>query len=79
MVTRTSKLFDVGTLPELGTLPEKMHAWTLRNERLEIRRLHSEKRSFPCLNQVMTRSSSRIFYAGVNHNGIWAALGKPKT
>ena len=34
MVTRTSKLFDVGTLPELGTLPEKMNAWTLRNERL---------------------------------------------
>ena len=31
---RTSKIYDVGMLPELGTVPEKMYAWALRNDRL---------------------------------------------
>lgn len=32
MTNRTSKIYDVGSLPPVGTLPEKMHAWTLRQE-----------------------------------------------
>ncbi len=34
MIKRTNKLYDVGTLPELGVVPEKMHAWTIRTEKL---------------------------------------------
>lgn len=78
MVTRTSKLFDVGTLPELGTLPEKMHAWTLRNERLGDPATAFREEIVPVPEPGDDEIIVANFYAGVNHNGIWAALGKPK-
>ena len=34
MIKRTSKLYAPGTLPEVGTLPEMMYAWTIRCDRL---------------------------------------------
>lgn len=78
MVKRVDKLFEVGTLPELGTLPEKMYAWVLRNETL----------GEPCnafreeiVNVPHARKGEVIvanLYAGINYNGVWAALGKPK-
>lgn len=78
MAEHINKLFEVGELPELGVLPEKMHAWVLRNETLgepvtafreEIVRLPEVRRG-----EVIVAN----LYASVNYNGVWAALGKPK-
>ena len=78
MIKRTNKLYDVGTLPELGVVPEKMHAWTIRTERLgepkdafreEIIKVPDIKE-----NEVLIAN----LCASISYNGIWAALGKPK-
>lgn len=78
MTKRTSKIFDVGELPELGVLPEKMHAWTLRTENLgEPKDAFHEEIVYvpePGRNEVIVAN----LCASVNYNGVWAALGKPK-
>ena len=75
MIKRTNKLYDVGTLPELGVVPEKMHAWTIRTERLgepkdafreEIIKVPDIKE-----NEVLIAN----LCASISYNGIWAALG----
>ena len=78
MTNRTSKLYDVGTLPEIGTLPEKMHAWTLRNDRLGDPAAAFREEIVPVPSPGPDELIIANLYAGVNHNGIWAALGKPK-
>ena len=78
MTKRTDKLFDVGELPELGVLPERMHAWTLRTENLgePINAFREEIVPVPEPkdNEVIVAN----LCASVNYNGVWAALGKPK-
>ena len=70
-------LYEVGEIPPVGQVPKKMYAWAIRRER------HGEPEtamlsevvdvptldSHDCLVMVMA--------AGVNYNGVWAALGKP--
>lgn len=76
--TRTKPaIVPVGQLPELGVVPERMHAYAIRKERegepmtafvseeLPI----SEPRAGEVLVQVMA--------AGINYNGVWAGRGKP--
>ncbi len=70
-------LVPVGTLPSLGVVPRRMHAWVIRKAR------HGEPlASFqeevvdtpePGPNEVLVLSMA----AGVNYNGVWAGLGKP--
>ena len=70
-------LYDVGEMPPLGHLPEKMHAWAIRRER------HGEPdQAFqlevvdvvkPDSNEVVVL----VMAAGVNYNGVWAGLGVP--
>ena len=70
-------LYEVGEIPPVGHVPKKMYAWAIRRERhgdpdsamqvevVDVPRLDSHD----CLIMVMA--------AGVNYNGVWAALGKP--
>ena len=70
-------LYDVGEMPPLGHLPEKMHAWAIRRDR------HGEPdKSFlqevvpvkkPDSHEVVVL----VMAAGVNYNGVWAGLGIP--
>lgn len=74
----TDELYDIGTLPELGTLPRMMHAWTIREERMG-EPIHAFKEEIVPVpragkGQVIVANIS----AGMNYNGVWAALGKPK-
>lgn len=77
-MNRTDKIYDIGTLPELGTIPYQMHAWVIREETLgePIRSFHEEIVEVPTIgrDQVLVANMS----AGVNYNGVWAARGKPK-
>ena len=78
MIKRTSKLYAPGTLPEVGTLPEMMYAWTIRCDRLgepkDAFRQETVPVPLPRSGEVIVANVS----AGINYNGIWAATGKPK-
>jgi len=70
-------LYELGEIPPLGHVPKQMYAWAIRRERhgppeaamqmevVDVPKLESHE----VLVMVMA--------AGVNYNGIWAALGEP--
>lgn len=74
----TDKLYNVGTLPEIGTVPKKIHAWTIRTERLgDVNTAFQDEivdTPLPRAGEVLVA----VHAAGVNYNGIWAAKGEPK-
>lgn len=70
-------LYEIGEIPPLGHVPEKMYAWTIRRER------HGEPdKSFEVevVNTPKLDSHEVLVFvmaAGVNYNGVWAGLGTP--
>ena len=70
-------LYEIGEIPPLGHLPAKMYAWTIRQER------HGPPDSAMQVEVVPTWTIGEdevlilVMAAGVNYNGVWAALGKP--
>ncbi len=70
-------LYAVGEMPPLGHVPAQMHAWAIRRER------HGEPDSAMQLEIVDTPEPDShevlvlVMAAGVNYNGVWAALGIP--
>lgn len=70
-------LYEVGEIPPMGHVPEKMYAWTIRRERhgepdkaFEVEVVDVVK---PDSNEVLVF----VMAAGVNYNGVWAGLGVP--
>jgi crotonyl-CoA carboxylase/reductase len=72
-------LYAVGEIPPLGHVPEKMHAWVIRQDR------HGPPEKSMQLEVVPTWPIGEedvlvlVMAAGVNYNGIWAGLGQPIT
>ncbi len=70
-------LYEIGEIPPLGHVPARMHAWVLRRER------HGEPDKAMQLEVVDTPAIGStdvlifVMGAGVNYNGVWAALGQP--
>jgi crotonyl-CoA carboxylase/reductase len=70
-------LYEVGEMPPLGHVPAKMYAWTIRRER------HGEPDTAMQVEVVDTWKIDSnevlvlVMAAGVNYNGVWAALGQP--
>ncbi len=70
-------LYDIGEIPPLGHVPAKMHAWVVRKER------HGPPEESMQLEVVPTWELDShdvlvlVMAAGVNYNGVWAALGQP--
>ncbi|RDD61923.1 crotonyl-CoA carboxylase/reductase [Ferruginivarius sediminum] len=70
-------LYDVGEIPPLGHVPKQMHAWAIRRER------HGEPEQAMVEEVVETPPLDShdvlilVMAAGVNYNGVWAALGQP--
>lgn len=71
------ELYEIGEFPPLGVVPKKMYAWTIRRERhgKPAEAMKVEVVSTPSIgpNEVLVM----VMAAGVNYNGIWAALGSP--
>jgi crotonyl-CoA carboxylase/reductase len=73
-----SSIIDIGKQPpQLGQLPDKMYAWVIRPDRhgvpskaMQLEEIDVPK---PGPNEVLVLVKA----AGVNYNGVWAALGKP--
>lgn len=70
-------LYEVGEIPPLGHVPSKMYAWAIRKER------HGEPEEAMQIEVVETPELDShdvlilVMAAGVNYNGVWAALGEP--
>ena len=70
-------LYEIGEIPPLGHVPSRMYAWTIRRER------EGEPERAMRLEVVPTPSIEAdevlvmVMAAGVNYNGVWAALGRP--
>ena len=69
---------NVGELPEIGVIPEKMHAWTLRTETLGEPLTAFREEIVPVPKIKDDELLIANVYAGVNYNGVWASMGKPK-
>ena len=70
-------LYEVGEIPPMGYVPKQMYAWTIRKERhgnLDTAMLQGVV-DVPNLDShdVLVL----VMAAGVNYNGVWAALGTP--
>jgi len=70
-------LYELGEIPPLGHVPKQMYAWAIRRER------HGPPESAMQMEVVdVPKLESHevlvmVMAAGVNYNGIWAALGEP--
>ncbi|MFQ5774098.1 MAG: crotonyl-CoA carboxylase/reductase [Kiloniellaceae bacterium] len=70
-------LYEIGEIPPLGHVPKRMYAWTIRRER------HGEPETAMQVEVVDVPPVDShdvlilVMAAGVNYNGVWAALGKP--
>ncbi len=72
-----TQLYDIGQAPPLGEVPEKMHAWLVREDRFG-----EPKDSFKVevIDVPKIGDDEVLVYvmaAGVNYNNVWAALGVP--
>ncbi|WP_375779093.1 crotonyl-CoA carboxylase/reductase [Bradyrhizobium sp. ma5] len=71
------ELYEVGEIPPLGHVPERMYAWAIRRER------HGPPETSMLVEVVSTWPIAEdevlvfVMAGGVNYNGVWAALGKP--
>ena len=70
-------LYDIGEIPPLGHVPQKMHAWAIRQDRQgepdQAMQLEVVDVKKPDSHEVVVM----VMAAGVNYNGIWAGLGIP--
>jgi len=73
----TKDLYELGEIPPLGHTPRQMYAWAIRRER------HGEPDTAMQIEVVETPVIDShevlvmVMAAGVNYNGVWAALGLP--
>ncbi|MDB0018978.1 crotonyl-CoA carboxylase/reductase [Planktomarina temperata] len=70
-------LYDMGEMPPLGHVPKQMYGWAIRKER------HGEPDT-AILQEVLDVPELDnydvlvlVMAAGINYNGVWAALGVP--
>jgi crotonyl-CoA carboxylase/reductase len=70
-------LYDVGEIPPLGHVPEKMWAWTIRKDRHGPPDTAMRLETVPTWTLDSDEVLVLVMAAGVNYNGVWAALGQP--
>jgi crotonyl-CoA carboxylase/reductase len=76
-VDAVKDIYEVGEIPPAYHVPEKMWAWAIRKER------HGRPKKAMLLEAVPTPAIASdevlvlVMAAGVNYNGVWAALGEP--
>tara|TARA_B100002003_G_scaffold70105_1_gene65442 strand:- start:715 stop:1998 length:1284 start_codon:yes stop_codon:yes gene_type:complete len=75
--TPRKSLFEIGEIPPLGHVPEKMHAWTIRRERHGEPETAMVDEVVPVPEIDSHEVLVMVMAAGVNYNGVWAALGVP--
>jgi crotonyl-CoA carboxylase/reductase len=73
----TKEIYELGEVPPLGEVPQKMYAQTIREERFgePTKAFQQEAVNVPDIlpDEVLVY----VMAAGVNYNNVWAALGIP--
>jgi crotonyl-CoA carboxylase/reductase len=75
--TAVKDLYEIGEIPPLGHVPENMYAWVIRCERHGEPGVAMQQEVVPTPSLDSDEVLVMVMAAGVNYNGIWAALGKP--
>jgi crotonyl-CoA carboxylase/reductase len=70
-------VYDVGVMPPLGHVPAYMHAWTVRRERHGEPEVAMQLETLPIPSIAPNEVLVFVMAAGINYNGVWAALGQP--
>lgn len=70
-------LYEIGEIPSLGCVPKHMYAWVIRRERHGDPELAMQVEIVDTPAIEADDALVMIMAAGVNYNGIWAALGEP--
>ncbi|GHB28412.1 crotonyl-CoA reductase [Pseudovibrio japonicus] len=70
-------LYEIGEIPPLGHVPKNMWAWTIRQERHGSPDTAMVKEVVPTWELDSHEVLVLVMAAGVNYNGVWAALGEP--
>ncbi len=70
-------LYEVGEIPPLGHVPKNMYAWAIREERHGEPDTAMQVEVLPTWELDSHEVLVLVMAAGVNYNGVWAALGTP--
>ena len=70
-------LYEVGEIPPLGHVPEKMYAWAIRREREGAPDKAMQVETVPTWTLGPKDVLILNMAAGVNYNGVWASRGVP--
>src|SRR4029077_4356291 len=70
-------LYEIGEIPPLGHVPEKMHAWVIRKERHGPPDKSFQLEVVPTWPIGDDEVLVYVMAGGVNYNGVWAGLGIP--
>ncbi len=76
-VAERRSLWGVGQIPPLGEVPATMHAWCIRQDRHGSPDTAMQAEVVPVWTIGEDECLILVMAAGVNYNGVWAALGKP--
>jgi crotonyl-CoA carboxylase/reductase len=76
-VQAAKDLYGIGEVPPLGHVPGKMHAWAIRKERHGPPEKSMQVEVLPTWQIGEDEVLLYVMAAGVNFNGVWAALGIP--
>jgi hypothetical protein len=74
---RARDLYEIGEIPPLGHVPPTMYAWTIRRERHGSPDQAMQLEVVPTWTIAADEVLILVMAAGVNYNGVWAALGTP--
>ena len=70
-------LYEIGEIPPLGHVPANMYAWCIRQDRHGPPEQAMQVEVVPTWPIDSNDVLVLVMAAGVNYNGVWAALGKP--
>ncbi len=70
-------LYEIGEIPPLGHVPKNMYAWTVRKERHGPPEEAMQVEVVPTWELDSHDVLVLVMAAGINFNGVWAALGEP--
>ena len=76
-MTAKKDLYEPGELPPLGHVPKNMYAWAIRPDRHGAPAEAMQVEVVPTWQIDSHEVLVLVMAAGVNYNGVWAALGKP--
>ena len=74
---RAKDVYAIGKIPPLGQVPAQMHAWCIRQDRHGPPDTAMQVEVVPTWEIGEDECLILVMAAGVNYNGVWAALGKP--